>query len=480
VINFIKQINFNKDAAVILLTEELLKQGCVPKGIKTQLSILGKSQQFSAELGQIFPVVIDKTLLLIVGLGKEKDLTLTQLRITLRNALLSSYLKKLQNIEILSHDNSKENISSVIEAVILGTYEWTKYLTKDKKEAKSSGKKYFIAADKNKHFDDIINICEGVNIARDLINDNADTINSQYLEKSIRSIIKNNKKFSLEVLNEKELKKKGLNLLLAVNQGSNKDAKLIIAKYKGNPKSKDYTAIIGKGITFDTGGLNLKPTGRMETMRQDMSGAASVIALINNAIKLDIKQNIIFACAIAENAIGPSAYKPGDIIKSYSGKTVEIGNTDAEGRLVLADAISYIVKNYKPQEVIDIATLTGACAVALGLDYSALVSNNDALAKRLITASKETDDRAWRLPSYPELKDSIKSKIADIKNTSNLKGAGGTITGAEFLRQFTDNTPWAHLDIANTAWVDNGSRMYFGAGATGSCIRLLTYYLKHK
>jgi len=362
----------------------------------------------------------------------------------------------------------------------LGTYEWTKYLTKDKKEAKSSGKKYFIAADKNKHFDDIINICEGVNIARDLINDNADTINSQYLEKSIRSIIKNNKKFSLEVLNEKELKKKGLNLLLAVNQGSNKDAKLIIAKYKGNPKSKDYTAIIGKGITFDTGGLNLKPTGRMETMRQDMSGAASVIALINNAIKLDIKQNIIFACAIAENAIGPSAYKPGDIIKSYSGKTVEIGNTDAEGRLVLADAISYIVKNYKPQEVIDIATLTGACAVALGLDYSALVSNNDALAKRLITASKETDDRAWRLPSYPELKDSIKSKIADIKNTSNLKGAGGTITGAEFLRQFTDNTPWAHLDIANTAWVDNGSRMYFGAGATGSCIRLLTYYLKHK
>jgi leucyl aminopeptidase len=266
---------------------------------------------------------------------------------------------------------------------------------------------------------------------------------------------------------------------LAVNQGSRKEPKLIIVKYQGAGSKEKYTALIGKGVTFDTGGLNLKPTGSMETMRMDMSGTAAVIGTLKNTIALGLKKNVLFVCAVAENAIGSGSFKPGDVFRAYNGKTVEVNNTDAEGRLVLADAIAYVVKNYKPEQIIDIATLTGACVVALGHDYSGLISTNDKLAKQLVDSSKHTDDRVWRLPIYPEMKDSVKSNYADIRNTGFPKGAAGASTAAEFLRQFTDDTPWAHLDIAGTAYAEGSGRMYYGFGATGAGVRLLTDYLKN-
>ena len=182
---------------------------------------------------------------------------------------------------------------------------------------------------------------------------------------------------------------------------------------------------------------------------------------------------------LAENAIGSGAQKPGDVVIGYAKKSVEIANTDAEGRLVLADAIAYIVKNYSPDHLIDIATLTGACMVALGYDYSGLISNDDTFAKKLLKASKDTDDRAWHLPNYPELKDSVKSNIADIKNLGFPKGIAGALTAAEFLRQFVGNTKWAHIDIAGTAFVEGSSRMYYDHGATGAGVRLLTNYLQN-
>ncbi|MBL8013401.1 MAG: leucyl aminopeptidase family protein, partial [Candidatus Omnitrophica bacterium] len=280
----------------------------------------------------------------------------------------------------------------------------------------------------------------------------------------------------VEILNEKELKAKGLNLHLAVNQGSNKEPKLIVIKYAGGNSKDEYTAILGKGMTFDTGGLNLKPSNHIETMRIDMSGAGAVMGMLKNTIALKIPKNILFVMGLAENAIGPGAYKPGDVFTGYGGKSVEIGNTDAEGRLVLADAIAYLVKNYKPARIIDLATLTGACVVALGFDYSGLFSNDDDLAQQLAQSSVETDDRAWRLPVYPEIKDYIKSPIADLKNTSTIRGAGAC-TAAEFLRSFTEGTVWAHLDIAGSAFVENGGRMYFNYGATGAGVRLVTNYL---
>ncbi|MBF0522362.1 MAG: leucyl aminopeptidase [Candidatus Omnitrophica bacterium] len=479
-INFTKTLHLDKQAVIILLTEEQAKEKSllhITGKIKAKVLEAIKSGQFKGENGEQFPLLIDGKLILLAGAGKEEGLSLTALRIIIRRALLSSFLKNISSLELLLHDSKEAAVSAAIEGCLIGTYIWKKHKTQNEKDKTAEKKTIFIVAEKKPHHEEIIKICEGVNLTRDLTNDNADIVTSDFLEKNIREIIKGKKNIQIEVLNKKELTAKGLNLHLAVNQGSTKEPKLIIVKYAGDAKDKNYTAIIGKGITFDTGGLNLKPSGSIETMRHDMAGAAAVIGTLKNTLSLASKKNIIFACAIAENAIGSRSYKPGDVIKSYAGKTVEIANTDAEGRLVLADAIAYVKKNYQPSKLIDIATLTGACSVALGNDYAAIVSTDDDLLKKLIISSKETDDRIWQLPNYAELKDSIRSQIADIKNLGFPKGVGGTITAAEFLRQFADGAKWAHLDIAGTAFVEGESRLYFGYGATGFGVRLLTHFL---
>jgi len=470
----------DKEACLVLIDQEQFKEKKVALNntkIKDALRQISQLNSFTAENGQIFPISHNKTLILLVGLGKRSDLSLTSLRIAVRNALLSSYLKKVRDVEIVAHEQTESTLKAIIEGHLIGTYQWAKYKSKDKNDQSIVEKNVYLVASQRKSLEDAITICAGVNLARDLINDNADTVDSKHLEATIRTLIKGKKHISIEVLNEKELKAKGLGLHLAVNRGSLKEPKLIIVKYEGSSKKGDYTAMIGKGITFDTGGLNLKPTGHIETMRCDMSGAAAVIGTLKNVLALNVKRNLIFAVTIAENAIGSGAFKPGDVFKSYNGKTVEIGNTDAEGRLVLADAISYIVRNYKPGRIIDLATLTGACVVALGNDYAGLVVSDDKFSRDIVHSSNETDDRVWRLPSYPELKDSIKSLCADMKNVGFPKGAAGALTAAEFLRQFTEGTAWAHLDIAGTAFVDGSGRWYYGHGATGFGVRLLSHYL---
>lgn len=444
----------------------------------TQVNEVISSKQFTGTLYDIFPIVNKGTLILLVGLGKREELTLTIVRIAAKKALESKYLKGKKDIALYPHSQKEECILAIIEGIKIGTYRWKKYLTESSANSIDAMSIQMITPQK-KSFEIAEDICAGVNATRDLVNDNADFVTSTHFEKEIRAIAKGQKNISLEILNEKELNAKGLNLHLAVNQGSNKQPKLIIAKYTGNPKDKKLLAIVGKGITFDSGGLNLKPTSHIETMREDMAGAGAVLGVLKNLIKLKIKKNVVCVLGIAENAIGSGSYKPGDVIKSYSGKTVEICNTDAEGRLVLADAISYVIKNYKPEKLVDIATLTGACVVALGYDYTALISTSEQMAKDILSSADKTDDRAWRLPIYPELKSAIKSKIADIKNIGLPKGAAGTLTAAEFLRQFTGETLWAHLDIAGTSFVESSERMYFNYGATGSSVRLLTHFIQN-
>jgi len=464
---------------VLFLTEEQIKKVSeirISSEIKKSIKALSESKQFSACSGEVFPLVLSKKVCLLVGLGKKKEMTPSSLRISVRQALLSSYLKKSNKIDLILHDDSEENIQGYVDGILLGCYQWKKYISKSTELLK---RKINLLVAPKKTFQDFVKVCEGVNLARDLVNDNADTVTSVYFEKIIKSLIQGKKNVSLEVLNEKDLKKKGLNLHLAVNRGSKYPPKLIIVRYEGDPKSKDSTAIIGKGITFDTGGLNLKPSGYMETMRTDMGGAAAVVGALKNTISLGIKKNLIFVCSMAENAVGSGAYKPGDVFKSYTGKTVEIGNTDAEGRLVLADALGYISKNYKPKYIIDLATLTGACVVALGYDYTGLISNDDKFALKILQSSEKTDDLAWRLPNYPELKDHLKSQYADLKSTGLPKGAAGTSSAAEFLRQFINDEKWAHLDIAGTSFVEGASRGYFGFGATGAGVRLVTDFLKN-
>jgi len=460
VISFRPQVKNDKEATLVFLTT-----GQTHPKFKNEL-----------EKGELFPILEGTKTFLFISLGKIDKLSLTSLRIQVRKALLSEYLKKVKTIEIIPHSKDEAVIIAVLEGVKIGTYVWDKYKSKEKDDKSIKTKEITIAVEEKKIFKDAITVCQGVNLTRDLVNDNADIITSDYLENTIRVLIKGHKNISLEILNRKELKAHGLNLHLAVNQASNKEPKLIIVRYDGGKKNEGATAIIGKGVTFDTGGLNLKPSNSIETMKIDMGGAAAVCGVLKNVLNLGIKKNLLFVLGIAENSIGSAAYKPGDVITGYAGKSVEIGNTDAEGRLVLADAFAYVVRNYKPTKMIDLATLTGACVVALGFDYTGLFSNCDELARQLIEASNKTDDRAWRLPIYPELKEYIKSPIADLKNTSNVKG-GGASTAAEFLHQFTEGTTWAHLDIAGSSYSEGAGRMYFGHGATGAGVRLLTHYL---
>ena len=481
-INFRTSTKWDKEGIIIFIAQEQIHQKklfIAHGALQEEIQSLIKNNQFSADHGEIIPLMIKDSTVLLVGLGKKSELSLTALRTTVRKAILSSFFNKIKEVAIIPHEDKEENIQAIIEGMLIGTYTWKKYLSKDKNDKTVDAKDVAIIVAYKKVYDETITICEGVNLTRDLVNDNADLVTSEYLEATVRSITKAKKEITLKVLNKKELKAEGLGLHLAVNQGSSKEPKLIIVKYSGGSKNEKYTALIGKGITFDTGGLNLKPTGSMETMRTDMSGAAAVIGVLKNVLALKLKKNIIFVCTIAENCIGSGAYKPGDVFRAYNGKTVEIGNTDAEGRLVLADAIAYVVKNYKPGRIVDIATLTGACVVALGHDYTGVITPFDEMSKALIRSAKETDDRAWRLPIYSEMKDHIKSQIADIKNISNIRGAAGASTGAEFLRQFTNDIQWAHLDIAGTAYVDGTGRLYFGHGATGAGVRLLTHFLQH-
>ncbi|MBP9854697.1 MAG: leucyl aminopeptidase [Candidatus Omnitrophica bacterium] len=481
-IKFHSTAQFDQDATVLIIEKNNIKHKKfsteLPSDLKQEILKILDAGQFCADKCDLFPIIYRSTLVLLIGVGQRTDISSTAFRICLKTALQSKYLQKKRKIEIIPCDTKDETIQVLIEAIMIGTYTWQKYITKSC-EIPFTEKSYTIASPKKKLFDDTVAVSRGTNFSRDLVNDNADLIASDYLEKVIKKLVKDEKKITVEVLNKREMKAKGLNLHLAVNQGSQKEPKLIIVKYNGANNKKDYTAIVGKGMTFDTGGLNLKPTGNIESMKLDMSGAAAVIGTLMNTIALNLKKNILFVCGIAENVTGSGSYKPGEVITSYSGKTVEIANTDAEGRLVLADAISYVIKNYKPERIIDIATLTGACIVALGHNHSALVSTDEKLAQQLTDSAKETDDRVWRLPIYPELSESVKSQIADIRNLGYPKGAGGTITAAEFLRQFTEDTKWAHLDIAGTAFVDNAKRLYFGHGATGAGVRLLTHYLQN-
>ncbi|MCA9399041.1 MAG: leucyl aminopeptidase [Candidatus Omnitrophica bacterium] len=478
-IDFINKAKFDKNAAILFCTEEQVKSkkyNFTDEDIKKQLQVAVTNKVFDGSAGQNIAFFHKNTYVIAIGCGGAKDISLSQIRTSLRSAILKKKKKNLKNIEILPQVQSDEVIHAIIEGVLLGSYRWTKYKT-DKAEQPVI-QKFLIQGTKKKFYEEIIKICEGTNLARDLVNENADVATSSFLEATIKKITKGQKNISLEILNKKELKAKGLGLHLAVNQGSENEPKLIIVKYTGAAKSAKYTALIGKGMTYDTGGLNLKPTGSIETMKMDMGGAAAVIGTLQSVLSLKLKKNILFVCGIAENVTDARSYKPGDVLTGYAGKTVEVANTDAEGRLVLADAISYTVRNYKPEKIIDIATLTGACIVALGYDYTALVTTDDKFARNLVHSSNITDDRVWRLPNYPELKKSVSSKIADIRNLGFPRGAGGTITAAEFLRQFTEDTTWAHLDIAGTSFVDGDSRAYFGHGGTGAGVRLLTHYLQ--
>ena len=271
------------------------------------------------------------------------------------------------------------------------------------------------------------------------------------------------------VLEEKDMEKLGMGSLLAVARGSEQPAKLIVLEYQGSGKKENPIVLVGKGVTFDTGGISLKPAAEMDEMKFDMSGAGSVLGTLLAIAEMKLPINVVGIIPATENMPGGKATKPGDVVTSMSGQTIEILNTDAEGRLILCDALTY-AERYNPKVVIDIATLTGACVIALGNFTTGLISNDDKLAQALLAAGEQAIDRAWQLPLWDEYQDLLKSNFADIANIGGR--AAGTITAACFLSRFTKKYRWAHLDIAGTAWKSGKEK-----GSTGRPVPLLTQFL---
>ena len=308
----------------------------------------------------------------------------------------------------------------------------------------------------------------GMNTSKDLANTPANICTPSHLAKQAKLISKTFPSIKTKVLGEKEMKKLGMDCLLSVGNGSAQESKFIIMQYSGGKKTSKPHIIVGKGITFDTGGISIKPSPNMDEMKYDMSGSASVFGTMRAIAEIKPKLNIIGVVASAENMPSSTATKPGDVVNTLSGQTVEILNTDAEGRLVLCDALTYI-ERFKPASVIDIATLTGACVVALGHQATGLLSNDQNLADNILESGYSSCDKAWQLPLWDEYQSDINSKYADI---ANIGGRAGTITAACFLSRFTTSYKWAHLDIAGTAY---GGRV--GKTSSGRPVPLLTEYL---
>ncbi len=312
-------------------------------------------------------------------------------------------------------------------------------------------------------------IAEGMALAKNLGNLPGNLCTPTYLAEQATAMAQEHG-LECQILEKGEMEALGMFSLLSVARGSHQPPKFIVLQYKGGKKEEKPLVLVGKGITFDTGGISLKPAAEMDEMKYDMCGAASVFGTLKAVLELQLPINLVCLLACAENMPSGRATRPGDIVTTMSGQTVEILNTDAEGRLVLCDTLTY-AERFKPQAVIDIATLTGACIVALGSNVSGLMGNNDALVKQILKAGESADDRAWQLPLYDEYQEQLDSPFADIANIGGPKA--GTITAGCFLSRFAKNFHWAHLDIAGTAWISGGK----DKGGTGRPVPMLTQYL---
>ena len=369
-----------------------------------------------------------------------------------------------------ANEKDKDFIGHFLHGIKLKSYTFKKYKTK--KETRTIVLN--VLANKNKISSKnqlkFKALEEGTFYARDLVSEPGNILHPDEYAKRIKSL----KKFGLKIniYDEKKLKKLGMHALLGVGQGSIRGSYLVTIEWKGAKNNSKPLAFVGKGVCFDTGGYSLKPARFMEDMTYDMAGSATVVGLMKNFAIRKAKINAVGVVGLVENMVSGNAQRPGDIVKSYSGKTIEILNTDAEGRLVLADALTFTERKYKPKFIIDLATLTGAIIVCLGSEYAGLFSNDDKLSKQIFEAGEIVDEKVWRMPLHKNYDKLMNSKNADVQNINYVGGAGST-TAAQFLKRFIINkTPWAHLDIAGMAFSKYGGALNSG-GATGFGVRLL-------
>ncbi|MDY7559129.1 leucyl aminopeptidase [Pseudomonas sp. 10B1] len=416
---------------------------------------------------------------LLVGVGKTGELTDRQFRKVVSCTL--SVLKGLGGSDavlvldelVVKNRDTYGKARLLVETLADGEYVFDRF--KSQKAEPRALKKITLLTSKTTQADTeraathAAAIATGIAFTRDLGNLPPNICHPSYLAEEAKSLGKEHKNLKVEIHDEKKLKELGMGAFLAVSIGSDQPPRLIVMNYQGGKKTDKPYVLVGKGITFDTGGISIKPAAGMDEMKFDMCGAASVFGTLRAVLELKLPINLVCLLACAENMPSGSATRPGDIVSTMSGQTVEILNTDAEGRLVLCDTLTY-AERFKPQAVIDIATLTGACVVALGGHTSGLMGNNDELIEQLLDAGKQADDRAWQLPLFDEYQEQLDSPFADIANIGGPKG--GTITAGCFLSRFAKAYNWAHLDIAGTAWLSGKDK-----GATGRPVPLLTQYL---
>ena len=428
-----------------------------------------------------------KKKLLIFELSSKKKVILISIKKNIKNydienlgAEFYSLISNAKSAEYFINSDSivsinKNFIGHFLHGLKLKSYNFRKYKTKNENRLINinvCGKKNNTSSKDQLKFRALE---EGTFYARDLVSEPGNVLHPDEYAKRIKSL----KKYGLKIniYDQKKLKKLGMNALLGVGQGSIRGSYLVTMEWKGLKNNSKPLAFIGKGVCFDTGGYSLKPAKFMEDMTYDMAGSAAVVGLMKNLALRKAKTNAVGVVGLVENMVSGNAQRPGDIVKSYSGKTIEILNTDAEGRLVLADAITFTEKKFKPKFMIDLATLTGAIIVSLGSEYAGLFSNNDSLSNELIKAGEKVEEKLWRMPLHKNFDKLINSKNADMQNINYVGGAGST-TAAQFLQRFILNkTPWAHLDIAGMAFSKYGGALNSG-GATGYGVRLLNQLIE--
>jgi leucyl aminopeptidase len=420
---------------------------------------------------------IDYLKILLVGLGRYNELNSNKLRQI--GGIISLKAKELHvpNIIISNfYKSTVDNVESIVEGLSLSLYEFNKY--KNNGEDKSSFNDlcniYIISEELHDELEQIVKktlmITQSVFFARDLANSPPNYLNPAGLASAAISLEETNK-VKVKVLDKYQMENLGLNGIISVGKGSENPPKLILMEYNQGISGEKPILLVGKAVTFDTGGISIKPSDKMDEMKFDKSGGCTVIGVIKALCLLNLPINVVAIVPSVENMPSSSSYRPGDILKMYNGKTVEVLNTDAEGRLILADALSYGVEHYSPKCIIDFATLTGACIIALGTNVAGIMGNNDDLIQKIIHSSTETGEKIWQLPLFEEYFELIKSNVANIKNIGGR--TGGAITAAAFLSHFVEEIPWAHIDIAGTAWTQDGTfeKSYNPRGATGFGVR---------
>ncbi len=455
------------------------------------IAALSRDLPFKAEVGEsetLFrPSGIKAKRLIVVGLGKQPDLTSETLRKAFGEAIqgligtpVSKAALLLDGVGPLGWEKAA---SAAIEAVVLGSYRYKRYLTSGKDEHRAP-EALTLLVPKNGDLkaakagaERARLVCEAANWVRDLVNTPGGDLTASDLAAEARGMAES-RGITCKVLGKKELEKQGFGALLGVNQGSTEPPAFIILEYRGGKKSDKPVVLVGKGVTFDTGGLCIKPAKGMEEMKTDMGGAGAVLGTLRAAADLKLPVNLVGLIPSTDNMPSGSALKPGDVVKTYNGMTMEIVDTDAEGRVILSDALGYAAKNYDAKAIIDLATLTGSIIVSLGMHVTGMFGKDkdQALLDRIYAIGQETGEKVWQMPTWDVYEDLVKSEIADVKNSDPRRG--DAIAAAMLLGKFVGDQTWVHLDIAGPSWAES-PKAYYDAGATGHGVRLLTELLRN-